>query len=686
MIPNEISPSLSVNHFAKLLFRMPVSFTTEGGLKVVYLDIDEVETFSYGTRSASYPPAADKYHFDRVTGKLSYNGTFSTDPTIVTASCFIGTKGSYLSADPRTEGDLYYFNPIVMEVPKKKIYLSDSIIGYTPIQTSTLIIATTDFKELKYFFNASTLNAKLEVYQCVGEVKAANIKKVFTGLCGNFKIMQNYLSIDIHDQYSIFQQSFAPVTYFDLGQNITIPFVYGSVYGIRAGLRYLQRPDNPSLHQPTYRIGYFRDGQKGQDGLGLVWSENTVGGLPNATTTTVIIPTYMQDIVDLRVGDRLAISSAINELPFGGGSLPMGTLKYAEITGVSVYSPTHTLITHTTIDAIASTRPFIWYSVSARAVNIVMQNHVYKAYPWRDYSEFVPIGDSSAEISFKSGYHTSLGLPAFLGENDLVYVVRGIGSDVDNPVDFLKFLLTDHLSVSLSEIDSTVFDEIAEDFEDHKIGMCIPEAIGAAPPTYHEVLTNILQSCLLRLHLNDDGQWTLTRIAPMGVEDGIDFYDDSSVLAGSTSYEFNFDDIITEVKVTYNHREIAVNPLYGGGTYDEVKVNSAYAEALHGVKRYKEVQSYFVSKNSAELLANRLLYVFSERRCQARISAPPAFNEIDIGMKCRSKKNEGRNIQYTDVDQASTGVVVSVDRSERKVEVVIDDQLGIERNKVNWNA
>ncbi|WP_374029776.1 hypothetical protein [Bdellovibrio bacteriovorus] len=699
-------PNVESNFFVKLAIKVPVKTFTAYGENLFYTDIDfdEIQEFHRNdlkfTRISAAPvawPAEDnKYFFDRKAKRLYFCGINTAETPgafFVTGLAFLGTVGAYLPLNPTEDPvgkELYYYYPLLYDVPQKKSYLSDSAFGYLPVQNSTLSFSTSEFRELKHLFNCSLVNQRVEVYRCLGSQKASNTKKVFVGLAGNYRFDQYRVTIDVSDYFKIFLQSFKGLFYADGTELKTVPTIFNRVGGMVLSLKTLS---DPGTTTPVYRVAQQLGNLKANWDLSkykLIIGAYP-GGAPNSTVTKIY---YNWVGLGLEIGDRIILSSASTVV--SGQTIPSGNIRYAVINGFgSDGSGLYISIKQTDAASVASVHPLVWTAYVARGVNIVMQGWSYTAFPHRDYEERIPASENEpVEIVFKAGYSgaSNMALPENLTDTHLVYAYSATGKDIRNPIEILESLLKDHLQIPASDINQASFDDIKVKFSLDQLGFTVPRESGGEFPSYQDLIGEILEACLLRLYQDEDCKWKLSDVGP--VEDGdhlLDLEEDSLVIQDSQTFSFSYDDLISEIVVKYDYRQVldtradlpsyAFNPTTAVQSYAN---KNEYGSFFYGVSRVKEVFTNFRNSGSAQKLARRMLFLFGERLGRIGISVPAVVGEVDIGTKCSVKKTQNKLSAYAEGEGVKKAVVVEMNRDDSRIDLVLDDQLGIQNNKDSW--
>jgi hypothetical protein len=189
---------------------------------------------------------------------------------------------------------------------------------------------------------------------------------------------------------------------------------------------------------------------------------------------------------------------------------------------------------------------------------------------------------------------------------------------------------------------------------------------------------------LLKLFLDNDGKWKVVESGPMGSYSKS--IDDKEILKASFTYDFAYEDIISDVFVRYRQREVSEKYVLSDESFDgRVSSSSDTAEYLHLVKKQKTYTSYHTLDAEAQTYCDRLKYALGDRQGSLTFQAKNRFFDNFISDVLRVDRTRLPGYAYDkDVSRTRDVIVQSTDKTLERVTLQTNDQKGIEDNSGSW--
>jgi hypothetical protein len=609
----------------------------------------------------------------------------STKTIVVTYEIYMGTFDAHWYRIPNlnTSREVYY-EPLIKKSPSISLTVSDSLFGFMPSQTSTLVISNATHLLQEHLYASSFLNCDIDLWHWLDSLTTSNISLVFKGLCGNINYSDSDLTISVLDRNKIFKNEYRHA----LGESF-----YGSSGFPNCDPNYLNRPIrkvfgyventipvNIDYQATTPAITDNRDWICTNDETNLGSVSTTTPASPACTTTR----TYLTSIVGFRVGDSVWIDS-ISGTGFDG---------FVYVTTVGANYIEHVAIG--TLAAVGSTikRNFVGN------VKIFKDSTVYSAIYGRDYVEYTDATNKVAGFSFNTTLEANLSIASNLNPQDLVYArVYGhkvtstiaavpLGSNstttngLTNGVVILYDLLKVYLGLTESEINTTQISTLTSSITD-EIGFVLPYSESNDFPTYADILTRISQTLLLKIFQDTNNKWTISQIGPIGTPSKT--IEDDEVILGSFSHAFNYSDITSNVIVNYNKKEVSTRNEISNESFSRVTTVSDTAKYLHLVKKQKSFDSFHFIEAQAQTLANHFSYIFGDRLGAVRLSTKNRFFDSLIGDEITVTRTRQLGFPYVSTTTRDLNLsIVSIEKSLNNINIEMTDQKGIEDNTGSW--
>jgi hypothetical protein len=666
--------------------RRVVSYTLSSG-SVYYND------FTYGyvnsirvngaalTLGSSSALSAGQFFYDHEANRIYIRKSDSTAPSgsdyiIVDYELYFGTFDGHWFRDPTDSASAsVYFDPLIQDTPEIKSSVSDLLFGVLPVLSTSIKLINAEHVFEKHLYDSSFNNKEILVYHWLDDLSTDNIKLVQKGRMGNVAYNRGAVSIQIFDNLNIFEKEFRSTQEFlnTTDYPALDPQFVGkpvrTVYGVVDGFA----PVN---------IDFVRDNPTTSDNRDWIIRANgssnnditrTVPASPSSTTTR----TYIDDATGFKVGDSVWLDKTTDE--------------YRTVTAVD-YSSNY--IEHA---ALSSGAAATGNTVKRGTVGnlFIVQNGVrYVAHYNRDYTLSVH-ASGALQMTLSSSLESNLSMPETLSSTDQIYCrVYGkqnavtlsgspFGSNSDNYANLcsLEIILFDvlktYVGLSESEINLTSFTGLNVTDE---IGLAIPEKASSDYPKLKDVIVRILKSGLVRLFLDFDQKWKVSALAPI-TSTSKDITDDE-IIRDSIDYDFDYSDLCSDFVVSYNHQETSET---GNENYNLAKVSSSIAKYLHGVSKTFSHESLHIDSSGATTLATRLAYILGERQGTMTLGTKNRFfdNIVSDDISVTSVKLPGFDYD-SETENSRDFKIQQIEKSLRRVKIVISDQKGIQDNSGSW--
>lgn len=655
----------------------------------VRFEFDGVEMTEVTTSTVD----ASEWYYDEDTFEIYFRAPQSGDPdteglSVAFYNLYCATFDAYWFSDPLDDTtDVTYFEPIIQKEPEIKSSTTDNIFGFLPTQTSSISLINTESFLDPHIYDSSFNGASIKIYHTLkSELEVANIKLVYDGLMSDVSYNGINVSIKTTDRIDIFSKEWrnADTSFFSTDDfpNLNPTFIGKPIRYVYGYVRGFQPVNIDYVADDIRTTSDNRDWVVVAEQTGLSEIVRTVPATPSSTTTR----TYVNFAEGLMVGDTVFLDGA--------------TDYYVVITAVNFTSDNY--IEHAAIAAPMATGEFIKKGFVSR-VEITQNNVVYTAMYGRDYT----IGNfavGTRGITFSSSLEANLSIPETLSSGDTVscYVYGRVNDlvadsnpfgendqrgtersfNLANAVMITYDVLKNKLSIPESEINIDQFIALHLSTRDNQaLGFAIPDTASGGFPNYKTIISKILETSLFRIFVDNDNKWTLEQLAPLGSSA---FSIDDFELQGF-SYEFNYNDIVSDVIVNYQTRDIPDQPAYSSGQSKTVMSTSTVAQYVHKVEKQRTFLSAHFKEADATLMANRLSYILGERQGLIKFSAKKRLfgNIINDTMTVNREKLPG--FQYASGTENSREFsITATTKSLKGVSIEANDQLGIQNNEGDW--
>ena len=617
---------------------------------------------------------------------------------VYTYELYFGTFDAHFYRDPLDNSTrVVYFEPLITKSPQISQSSTDDLFGVLPTVTTSITISNTTQFIQEHVYESSFNNAEIKIYHYLDELTVANTKLVAKGFCGNVNYRENETSIEVFDNRALFEKEFR--------HNIGLSFFATSalagldpdfegkpirkVYGVVDKFIPVNIDYNASNASSTNNRDWICTNP--HNNLGSITA--TVPASPSSTVTR----TYLASANGIVVGDSV-------KLNFTSGTY------YRIVTAVNKTGSHY--IEHATVGGAnqAQTNDTVYRSFISK-VTILRNGFAPLVLLYgQDYTEYT---DSTNKLcgftlvnNFESSYSgigeifQSNSNSPYLQTTDIVFCriyghtnqetlsASPFGSNstttgtLTQAIVILYSLLKNNLSLSESQIDTGTFTTLQSTVTD-EIGFAIPRKNGEDFPRYKEIISDILQTILIKFLIDDDNLYSLSVTAPMGAY--TKSIEDDEILSDSFEYLFDYKDIISDVIVEYEPKEISATNQSGNVFYSKVTSTSNLATRLHDVTKQKSFQSLHFIESEAQTLADHLAFALGDRRGRIKFKTKNRFFDSQINDVVRISRDRQPGFSFVDgTNQNRDGVIVSAFKGLNEIVIEIDDQKGIEDNSGSW--
>lgn len=636
------------------------------------------------TQGSSTTVTSNQFYYDVDNSEIYVNvgANPNTSRMVGTYEIHLGTFDAFWYRDPTDDSTrTVYYEPLLESTPQVTNSASDVLFGFLPNFSASIGVSNATQFLQPHLYESSFNRAAIEIYHYLDELTIANIKLVLRGFTSSITSNDDTVSFNILDSSSFFDKEY---------RNPVGPSFYGSatfanldpefegrplrqVYGVVEGFR----PVNISYNEtPLTTNNRTWVCVANHSNLGNV--STTVPASPSSTSTR----TYLTSADGFRVGDSFwnetlddsAIITAVNKT--GDHYIEHSTLVAAS-SGDTVsrsFVGKIEVLQDEIIDNILYGRDYINYTDATNKVAGFTLRDNFETDPDITMSALNPKSPIWCRIYGHTNQNT-LGGSSFGSDS----AVTGC---LANPVVVLYELLKTALGLAEAELNTTSFSSLESSVSD-EIGLAIPEFSNNLFPTYKELIIQISETLLLKLFPDDDLKWKIALTAPLGsVTKTIE---DDEILEGSFNYDFEYADIVSFIRVLYNRREISEKGVTSEDAVSIETATSEVAEQLHQVVKQRSFRSLHYSSSDAATLASHLAYALGDRRGVCSLSTKNRFFDTTLDHVIRVSRSRVPGYSYVSgTDRTRDFAVNETTKSLSSIDLIIDDQKGIEDNQGSW--
>lgn len=647
---------------------------------VTFLSIDGVSK----SLASSIALTDGDWFYDDSTEKVLYDDGGATDPTAGTVVCayniYVGTFDAHYFSDPdNIASKVVYYDPFLIKAPVIKTSSKNYLFGFLPVQSSSMKLANVDSFWAKHVYDSSFNQATVVLYHYLDSLEPANVKKVFSGYCGEITYASKTVDIKVFDNNKIYDQAFrhlngksfyATSDFPDLNPNFLgspIRGAWGLVEGfVPVNIEYFD--GNPtSLENRFYICINYGDG--------IDEVSSAVLGAPASTATRI----YLASADGFNIGDSVWVNNvAPDEFTFVTAVNRIGT-NYIDV------SPSMSNIPIAT-----STVTRSWVG----NITAIIDGTEYRPRFGRDYISYKDVSNNVAGFELLSTAGTNLGMPRYFSHLDDIscrlyganhaVTLGGLPFGADStetanltaPIPIIFDLLTRHLGLSEALID-TVGLAALNGLITSQYGFSVPRLSAEQMPRYSDIFSDMAASELLRFLIDDDQLLSIARTQPVGAFDKET--GDDEIIEGSLSYRFNYRDMISDAIVRYRQSErTAFNSNAKARTVTGVSTNATY---LHEVERQRTFDSMHIFESDAQSLADRIIAILGDRGGVARIDLKNRFFNTEIMNTIQVSIDNLPGFEFqSGIENSRSFRVLGIEKGLDRIRLELDDQKGIEDN------
>lgn len=623
-----------------------------------------------------------------------------TKTMVATYEMYFSTTPIYWHRVPTDSASAtVYWDATVKRAPTLKASVSDALFGLLPVNSSQLTLSNAEHTLEPHLQESSFYQVDCDVYHWLGDLETANIRKLQNGLIGSFSYTQSEVTFQIRDRLQALETEYRPHRYghqlapasanfqdyytdgnfpacdpYQLGRPIRV--VYGVVDGfVPVNVSYVA--DQPLATDnrrwaccPSWHLSPVQHEV-----------QTSVPASPASTTTR----TYVGSTQGLRVGDMIRYA---------------GASASVRITAVqSTTAPFY--IEHLTNTTAAGSGDVV-IRCAVGNVTVVVDGRSYFPLLGRDYNlKMFGANNEYFGFEFVAGMELALGMPRLITPNDrifcriygkpLAYKVGGTtGWGVNDPetgtmaegIPILHEILSNtglqttaiHVA-ALTSIQGTITD---------RVGFAVPANQGDNFPQNKDLIAQLLATLLVRMFLSGSNQWTFRLLGPLVGAPG-KTVDDTEIKEDSFEYQFQYDDLASDLIVEYAYQQATVNDASGMGFTRQVSRQSVTAKYLHKIDRQKTFRTLHYLSNQAQTYAKRMAYIFGERQGRVSFQAKNRFFDTLIGDMIRVSRTRLPGVTFDGETEGTRDfAVLESEKSLRSVSISMDDQKGIQDNAGDW--
>lgn len=609
--------------------------------------------------------------------RMSDSSNPSTKFVTATYEIYAGTSAEHFHRIPTdTSTRQVFYDSTVQQAPVVKQTQSDGLFGFIPVQQTEIKLINAEHSLERHVYDSSFNLRKVDVYHFLDELIPGNVKLVMRGTMGRVGYESGKVSISVTDRTDQFNQEFrnpggtsfwSDSDFPNLDPNFfgrAIRYVYGRVDGfVPVNLDYLLELPTTSENRTW---GVRADKTKLND------ITRVVAAAPASTATRV----YLTSVSGLMVGDSIRVTKATPESTF------------VTAVGVNFVDVSPAFASGAPVNPNTVFRPTI------SRVSIIQNNVRYDALYIRDYTQNIGLATDVLGFDFTTSMESNLTLPQTLSPNDKVFcrvygkqndvtlggpALGGDDTDTANltaPAPILIDLIKSRLGIPETELDSASFTAL-QAATTEALSFAIPKGSRNDFPTFKQIISDIIQTLLLRLVIDQDTKIRVALVAPLGSEEKT--IDELEVQDASLRYEFSYQDLISLFLVEYGAREQPDDAATSGEQVNVVTATSDTARYLHQINKQRTQRSLHLKEADAQVLADHLAAVFGDRQGRLTLSSKNRFFDTELSDTLMVSREKLPGFAFADgTARTRKFSVLSTDKGLRQIQLEMDDQKGVE--------
>lgn len=651
------------------------------------------------TRAASASVAGGEFYHDFYNGYL-YVGSV-VDPTAV--GRFVEYELHFSTQyfrGPRNPLDatsqVVDWQPYLISEPVPQNGSRDSLYGFNPLVASALNLANAGGALNVHLYDSSFRIGDVKVWLMVNEVmdkaiRRSEIKQTFLGYMGEtLAVSEKVISINCTDMFGFLDKKMTFSTFSGIATADPKAIVSGQEWPIR---RVRGRVQNfKGVNVDYAETPSLTDNRK--------WVLMEEEDLDEATYTFVVdhlaantaTKTFFTTTPKVMAGDTFAMTND-------------GVTRYGTVTAVDYAAK---WITHDDF----SGRSVVSGDTATRyycgAITIIRESgQIVRPMPGRDFTRgygslaTMPTGtmgiifadDFEANVSMMTPFDPATDqifftvygpkeLPVY-ASSDPAGAATDYGGAAGQPESMLLQLLQD-AGLDASLIDQASFEAAGDENED-PLGIALPRTASTTDyPSYKDVAQLILQSALWRLGFVESSNAIKIGIAPMKPFAAGPDYDVDELEHRGFNFEHDYASTYWTVRIPFNKKEV----LPETESEDWTLGANDLARDLHFTTReFSSLESLHYVRDHAELLKDRLNYALGDRRGIYTFFLEQRFiDKTNLGASYELEREDLPGYEFVAGTKRSRQLAaIEVSKSSQGVNLVVEDQKGIQDNSGNWS-
>jgi hypothetical protein len=653
--------------------------------------------------------SAGQYYYDNTLQRLYIRKTSGTpsgsDWIVVTFELFLSTHECYWYRNPvdDTSQEVYWRGNITSP-PTVSRNASDIIFGYIPTSVTGLTCVNDPYYFQEIIHDSSFNNADVLVYHQAGSLSTANFQQIFGGFCGSYSFDDKQISFDLLDKGYRMNEKWN-----NGGGLNTFPVSYsGNLVDPARARTFIRSIYGQSILDATELIGVNLDYVDNSPGT----SDNRDWGFQSsaiadpylditilATNTASDFDVSLADAKKLMVGDKVF------------GSIAGGYV--CEITGIDLSTG------NVTFDQPPYVPGSTFRVMGIYGVKLIQNGVAYSLLTNRDYEDYnfnTGFGCYGLRLSSTAEANVSASTIDPANGDYIIAQVRGANPSATvggspfysgilphmNPLHILYGILRNRLQIPEASIDTSTMQSLSTslrltgDFAP-LLNISIPDILGDEPPTFGEAIAKVLTSCFLRMFINNEGKFTLSQIGEFTTADAA-FTEDDLI---NIKYEYRYGEsggakIFTRPFEAATGKAQAISIPYYPYTENEYDANNY----LHNNEFFRDIETRLTPNTidttattldgiaeygSTAIATTRYEQLVGERKCRVYCTIKSGAHGLDIGDFVTITRSRQPGFSYnTETTNSRNYVVIEITKSLGGVDLVLDDQKGVEDNTGDW--
>lgn len=651
------------------------------------------------TQAASAAVLGGEWYYDRY-NQLLYVGSV-VDPTAVgrfveyelhfSTDYFRGPRDPLDSAS-----EVVDWQPYLVNEPAPQNGSRDYLFGFNPLVSSSINLANAGGALNPHLYDSSFRKGEVKMWIMVNEVMAkairrSEVKQTFLGYMGDtVSLSDRTVSISCQDFFSFLDRQMEFNTFAGIATADPRAIVEGQEWPIRRVRGRVQNFTGVNVdYDATPATNKNRDWVLMEEESSL--DEATYTLVVDHLAANTATKTFFTETPKVMAGDVFAMTNN-------------GVTRYGTITAVDYAAKwvTHDDFTGRTVTgADTMTRYYIG------SITIIREDgQIVKPMPGRDFLRgrgslgSLPSGTMGVVFADNFEANVSMATPLDPSTDTVYFTVYGpkeapvypssnaageatnYGGAAAQPESILYGLLEE------SGIDTDLIDEDsfadAGDGNTAPLGLAMPRSPSeTAYPTYKDMIQLVLQSTLWRLGFVEVGNEIKIGIAPTQPFVASADYDVDELDHRAFDYQHDSTGLYWTVRLNFNKKEI----LPDGDFADWTLGANDLARDLHLSTKEFTSESLHYRRDDAEQLKDRLTYALGDRRGIYTFILEQRFiDKTAVGASYQLEREDLPGYAFASGTKRSRQLsAIEVSKTSLGVNLVVEDQKGIQDNSGNWS-